>query len=69
MPKELYVGISYNLNITGTVPAECADNKGTYFDIFETSIGGCVPQGATGYFVTLRTLPNGTRVPLESPEC
>jgi hypothetical protein len=69
MPKELYVGLASNGRITGNIPPEFASNTGTYFDLFRTSVGGCVPQGLTGFFRTFRTLSNGTRVLQDLPRC
>jgi hypothetical protein len=69
MPEEAYVGVWQNVGITGTIPAGYARNNGTYFDIGETSIGGCVPKGLNGYFVTFQTRSDGTRVLDFLPSC
>ncbi|WIA41420.1 hypothetical protein OEZ86_005003 [Tetradesmus obliquus] len=69
LPNDLYVGLWRNPNITGTIPASCANNTGTYFDFSDTGISGCVPPGLIGDFYTQQTLPNKTVVLRDLPIC
>jgi hypothetical protein len=69
LPKELYVGLAWNTNITGPIPASFVSNTGTYYDLFQTSITGCVPPGLLGEFRTWQPLPNGTLVLQDLPLC
>ncbi|WIA41421.1 hypothetical protein OEZ86_005004 [Tetradesmus obliquus] len=69
MPKELYVDLQYNINITGTIPASFASNTGTYFNFYGTSISGCRPRGLQGNFYTQQPLPNGSLSLRELPLC
>ncbi|WIA21131.1 hypothetical protein OEZ85_005443 [Tetradesmus obliquus] len=68
MPKELYLGLNQNTNITGEIPASFANNTGTYYSLFNTSITGCRPCGLLGQFKTWRPL-NGTYNTWELPRC
>lgn len=69
LPKELYLGLDQNTNITGSIPAAFASNKGTYYSLYNTSISGCVPSGLLGVFETWQQLPNKTFTTQTLPTC
>ncbi|WIA41427.1 hypothetical protein OEZ86_005009 [Tetradesmus obliquus] len=69
LPKELYVGLDLNTNIAGTIPSAFASNTGTFYNLFNTSITGCVPPGLLGNFATWRPLPNGGFSTRDLPSC
>ncbi|WIA36815.1 hypothetical protein OEZ86_008070 [Tetradesmus obliquus] len=69
MPKEAYVSLGSNANITGTIPASFARNTGAYYYLFNTSISGCVPPTLLGYFATRQRLTNETYVTKDLLPC
>ncbi|KAF6255688.1 hypothetical protein COO60DRAFT_1534010 [Scenedesmus sp. NREL 46B-D3] len=54
MPGELYVGLRNNTAIMGEIPQSFRRSR-AYFDLYATSISGCVPPGVLGLFFTLQT--------------
>jgi hypothetical protein len=69
LPKDLYVGLMSNSDVTGTIPASFASNQGAFYNLYSTSITGCVPAGLVGDFRTLLRLDNGTEVLQDLPPC